>query len=110
MTVNPLAGRVVLLLGAALLVAPACRDASRETIDRETFVETYVQLREAALRTSGGQVTSGERDEVLERLGVSEEDLLRFVEVHGTDVAYMAGVWSEVETRLEPDTVPVTPP
>jgi hypothetical protein len=106
----PRARSVILLAGIALLATLGCRDDTRTSIDRETFVNTYVDLRKAALETPGGRITPERRDEVLERHGVSEADLFRFAEVRGADVAYMASVWNEVEARLEPDTVPGTLP
>jgi hypothetical protein len=96
---------------ALLLVVGACGDAGPETIQRETFVATYVDLRRAALENPARQITPAKRDEVLSRHGVTEEDLYAFVEAHGRDVDYMAGVWSDVEARLHPqDSAQATPP
>lgn len=91
----------VLLVLSALLAA--CGPSDPPTIDRETFVTVYVELREAALRTPGGVIEPAARDEVLARHGLSEQDLVTFAEVHGDNVRYMAGVWREIEARLEPD-------
>jgi hypothetical protein len=99
------------LLLPVLLLAAACGGAEPETIERESFIATYVDLRRAALQNPGAQIGPPQRDEVLARHGVSEEDLLSFVEVHGRDVDYMAGVWGEVEARLHPqDSVPAMQP
>ena len=81
-------------------------------MDRQVFVDTYVDLRTAALANPGGQIRPEQRDSVLARHGVTEDDLVNFAEVHGRNVEYMAEVWGEVENRLmPPETPPVpTPP
>lgn len=79
--------------------APAARE--RETISREVFVETYVDLRLTALRSGREQVDPAAREEVLARQGVTEDDLLTFVEVHGERVHFMNGVWDEIEARID---------
>ena len=76
-------------------------EPSVETIDRETFVATYVDLRSVALSTTGLEVGSAERDSVLELNEVSEDDLLLFVEVHGRDAVLMQDLWNEVEVRIQ---------
>lgn len=92
---------VVWVLAAGVL---ACGDGTPPEpeggVDRQTFVETYVDLRVAALRELR-QLPEGQRREILERHGVTEEGLLEFAEHHGGDAAYMRDVWSEVEARLE---------
>lgn len=80
-------------------------------MNRETFIATYADLRAAALSSRDGRIAPEHREEILEAHGVSEEELLRFVEIHGRDVEYMAEVWGEVEERLagralESDTAP----
>jgi hypothetical protein len=80
-------------------------------IDQETFIASYVDLRSTALRTETGELDDALRAEVLERNGVSEEDLLAFVELHGEDVSLMQDIWDEIESRMDAarptqDTVP----
>lgn len=72
-----------------------------ETISRETFIETYVALREAARESETGEITAEARERVLAEQGLSEDDLLTFVEVHGRRIDFMRDVWTEVEERLE---------
>lgn len=104
-----------LLLLAGLLVVPGCGEGGAEPreegIDRETFVATYVDLRRAAIRDGPDPITPEARDRVLERHGVSSEELLEFVEIHGRDLEYMEAVWDTVEAILgqEPpeDSLPV---
>ena len=109
------------LAAALLLVATpllhGCDDlpASGDVLDRETFIETYVDLRHAALASPDGEIDAAARDSVLALHGVTEEELLAFAEAHGRDVDYVREIWTEVESRLddiqldpeeEPDTAP----
>jgi hypothetical protein len=93
------------LLPVLLLTAFACRggeqDVPADVIDRETFIATYVDLREAVIATPDFRVTEEQRAEILSRHGVDSESLIRFADAHGSDLDYMNEVWTEVETRLE---------
>ena len=84
-------------------------EPSVETVDRETFVATYVDLRSVALGNAGLAISPAERDSVLRLHDVSEDDLLLFVEVHGRDAVLMQDLWNEVEARIQlvlhPDTL-----
>lgn len=71
------------------------------TIDHETFVATYVELRASALRNDPREITDSARARILEEHGTTEDELLMFAEVHGRDVAYMRDLWDEVEGRLD---------
>ncbi len=91
---------------AWLCAAAACgggtsAPVSDDPIDRETFIDAYVELRAAAVGTEGFAVTDEERDRILESHGVDGEELLRFADAHGRDVEFMREVWNEVETRLD---------
>lgn len=88
------------------LVAAACSPdtaapASGTTIDREAFIATYVDLRTTVVRAEAHELSDEDRSAVLSRHGVTEEDLLSFVETHGGNVAFMRQVWDEVEARLD---------
>jgi hypothetical protein len=72
------------------------------TIDKEKFVTTYVQLREAAVQVDSAGLDSA-RAAILRRAGVTQKEMLAFADVHGRDVAFMKDVWDEVERRLEAD-------
>jgi hypothetical protein len=70
-------------------------------IDREVFIETWVDLRLAALRAPGRRISASERERVLREHEVTEEELLAFAEVHGSDIELMKEVWDAVERRFE---------
>lgn len=93
-----------LLCGFLLTAAVfACGgDASEAgTIDHETFVSTYVDLRASALGNDPREITDTARARILGEHGITEDELLMFAEVHGRDVDYMRDLWDEVEVRLD---------
>ena len=98
--------RFALLAALCAAVFTACGDedaAGPEStlISDEVFVSTYVELRATALRHVSRVILDAERDSVLAEAGVTEEELLAFVEFHGSDVAYMRSVWDQVERQLD---------
>jgi hypothetical protein len=95
--------RTVAAIGLLLALASCDSDGSPvagDSIDREAFIATYVELRQAAIASPDFRVTPEQRDEVLARHGVSGEDLVHFADVHGRDLEFMNEVWAEVETRV----------
>ena len=102
---NPIAGRVGM---AALVLATfalgGCGDIfspDRGTIDDDTFVDVYVDLRAAALRSPGQEIPPEERDRILQEHGVEEDELVGFVETHGADIHRMRDIWERVSDRLD---------
>jgi hypothetical protein len=97
--------RYLILLAAALLFGASCTsgDSGREQgtiISREAFIQAYVELRVEALGTPGEEVPLERRDQILENLGLDEEDLLNFVEKRGRDIQFMRRVWEEVDSIM----------
>lgn len=70
------------------------------TISRDVFVGTYVELRAAALHSPDGRVGPDAKAEILESNGVTEADLLQYVDVHGTRLQFMVEVWAEIDDTL----------
>ena len=99
---------------ALLLALASCGGdtgpVASDVIERQTFVDTYVDLRLAAIQAPDFRVPSGERDQILARHGVSAEDLLRFAEAYGRDLELMNEVWSEIEARFQESSGDATPP
>jgi hypothetical protein len=90
----------VALLGLVAACGGGEQAVSGDLVDRETFIATYVDLRNAALLSDDFQVAADQRAEILSRHGVDGEGLVRFAEAHGRDMEFMNAVWSEVEARL----------
>jgi hypothetical protein len=91
------------LVAACTIAFAACDDGTptaETSIDRETFIATYVDLRLSALGTQSGVITDAERARVLEKHSVTEDDLLGFADAWGPDPEAMKGVWEEVQRRL----------
>lgn len=87
-----------------LLATAGCGDdpaAASASVDRETFIATYVDLRLSALGTPTGEITDAERERVLAKHQVTEDDLISFAEAYGSDPATMKDVWEQVRLRLQ---------
>lgn len=98
----------LLLLAMASCASDTAQPAS-DVIDRATFVDTYVDLRLAAVQSPDFRVSAQERDEILARHGIRGEDLIRFAEAYGRDLELMNEVWTEVEERLQNSSADATP-
>jgi hypothetical protein len=86
---------------ALLGCGPESTDPDRPpTISREAFVDAYVALRIAALQDPRQRLEPGEKTRILAQRNLSEEDLLTFAEVHGTDVPFMRDIWQEVDSIM----------
>ncbi len=98
---RPLVTLIALLLGVA---SGACGANTPnevvDTIDRETFIEVYVDLRSVALRKTSRKVNAAERDSLLAMHEVTEEDLRLFLEVYHTEADFMRDLWNDVEARI----------
>jgi hypothetical protein len=108
MSLSPVPNRhaAILLLTVLTVLAAACggdEDLAvvEGVIDRETFIQVYVDLRDAAVRSPDLVVSEASRDEVLARHGVDEESLMAFIDAYGADLDYMNELWAEVEQRVE---------
>jgi hypothetical protein len=91
------AGLVVVLGGAGC----APDEPGVETaVDRETFIATWIDLRQAALASPTGEASAEDVEAILEEHATTAEALEEFARVRGEDAPYMRGVWEEVERRM----------
>lgn len=92
------------LAGGLLCLLFACggerAPEARGTISRDVFVDTYVELRTAALHSPDGRVGPEAKAEILEAKGVTEADLLDYVDAHGARLQFMVEVWAEIDDTL----------
>lgn len=93
-----------LALVIALVAAGCAKEAPTPTgvIDRETFVATYVELRDVAMARPLKVLSDEDKERVLQGHGVTEEQLLAYADAWGGDPDYMIGVWEEVRSRVKP--------
>ncbi|MEX2048181.1 MAG: hypothetical protein WEB90_01240 [Gemmatimonadota bacterium] len=95
--------QIAFALLSFLFLAAACGEGGTTAstlLDREAFIETYVELRLGAIQSSDFTVSTEARDEILRSNGADREALLAFVDAHGRDPEYMTALWTEVDTRL----------
>jgi hypothetical protein len=98
---RPLVHPLRLAAGALLVGCLACGGGGDRAIDRQVFIDTWVDLRIAALQTDSQRLAASDREEILQRHGVTVEDLTRFAETHATDLDFMRDLWNDVELRLD---------
>lgn len=95
-----------LLLALLMLTSAGCgtprpSEVGSGTIDTETFIEAYIALRRAA--AVAGDSASGfeaRKQEILDRHGISGQDLLDFVERRGADLPEMVTIWDSIYQRI----------
>lgn len=95
----------LILVATALVLSFSCasevpESATAEVISRDAFIEAYVALRVEALKSDEQEISLAARDRILTGLGLTDEDLLRFVERRGRDVQFMRRVWEEVDSLM----------
>ncbi|GMR12364.1 MAG: hypothetical protein BMS9Abin29_0553 [Gemmatimonadota bacterium] len=89
----------VVLLGAVVgCSGPSGVEA--DTLDRDTFIAIYVDLRIAAMDNLEQEIHPTERDSILEAYGLTTDDLVAFADSHGRDIRYMTELWAEVEDLI----------
>ena len=74
--------------------------SSVEVQERESFINAYVDLRVSSLNMQTSEIGEAARDSLLAVHDMTEDELLDFVDRHGTDVAFMRDVWNDIETRI----------
>jgi hypothetical protein len=97
-----------LAIGSLLLTTGGCTGETSgpsrgDTISREQFIEAYHELRREGLRSPSMEIGLEARDRILENLGLTEEDLLTFAEVWGSDPEVMQGLWEELDSLMRVD-------
>jgi hypothetical protein len=95
----------LILVATALVLSSSCagevpESATAGVISREAFIEAYVELRVEALKSDDQEIPLEARDRILGGLGLTEEDLLQFVDRRGRDVQFMRRVWEEVDSIM----------
>lgn len=89
-----------------MLVSGCGKTLERPRISRQDYVDAYVDILSATDTTEDEVMASRVAQEILERRGLSEDDLLAYTRFYDDDPEYLANVWMEIEMRLrnpEPD-------
>ena len=69
-------------------------------MERDAFIGAYVDLRARALTAGTTEIEGDIRDSILAVYGVTGEELLEFIDIHGEDVEFMGDLWGEIEGLL----------
>jgi len=91
---------------AVLTVSAGCGDGilgsgQSDAIPRATFQETMVELRLEAYRANDqGVLPEGAHEAILARHGVSVDQMIQFIEVHGRNIPFMDSVWTDVDGHV----------
>ncbi|MGD2123492.1 MAG: hypothetical protein PVJ76_17190 [Gemmatimonadota bacterium] len=75
-------------------------EGDEDTISRDKFIETYVELRKVGLQSRNARITLDQQREILDSLGTTEEELLAFVDRWGTDSQVMMDIWEDVDSII----------
>jgi hypothetical protein len=97
---TPFARAVCLTLA---LLAASCSDAApapTDSVDEDTFVGAFVELRRAAATASTDEAFARERERILDERDVTEARLERFIDEHADDAAYLSEVWERIDRTL----------
>ena len=96
---------LLILAAGTLFTGTGCsQDASppqpEGIIDREAFIQAYMELRAAGVVTPDQSLHPAEADRILAEQGLTDQDLLDFVEAWGRDPVFMENLWTEVDDRM----------
>jgi hypothetical protein len=80
----------IAVASVTLALASCGGDALPETIERDTFVQAYANLRIAAVETDSGRIAFTVRDSILDGFGVTEEDLMTFADGTPSSCSWIA--------------------
>jgi hypothetical protein len=91
-----------LLILTALLLLPACADRGPTTsLSDDEFVSAMVALRQAG-RAAGSNEAAfvAAREEILQSMSITREELEAYVAAHTHDLGHMAEIWERINARL----------
>lgn len=94
-------GPLILVLAAGCGGSGPVGQADAVRLDRETYITVLVELRVAARDAADPAEYHRRKQEILDRHGASDEDMMRFTEAHGGNVRLMAEIWDTVHARVE---------
>jgi hypothetical protein len=91
---------VISILGT-LLFFSACADTiDPPPINREQYVEIYVEILRAIDEEPDSIAASQRAQEILDLRGITQAELLAYAEHYINEPEHLAEVWLEIETRI----------
>jgi hypothetical protein len=102
------------VLGASLalgtlLSIPACSSEERGRLTREEYIEVFVEILLTAEESRDSVAATYATLAILERRGLTEEDLIEFANRYVDDAQALADIWAEIEERLRAPVEPQEP-
>jgi len=91
---------VVSTLSTLLLFATCKETIDPPPISREQYIETYVEIIKAADEEPDSIAAWERAQEILDRRGITQEDLQAYAEHYLEDPDHLAEVWFEIETLI----------
>jgi hypothetical protein len=86
---------------STLLLLSACKDTiDRPPITRQEYVDTYVEIIRASDEEPDSIAASRRAQEILDRRGITQEDLLAYAEHYIDDPEHLAEIWFEIESII----------
>jgi hypothetical protein len=92
-------GLLSVLLVTVAAVCGCARDTDTTGLPQRRFIEVIVELRRAAQDGETAQFAA-RKQQILEKAGVTEEQLRAYVKTHERDLEHMAAVWESINVRL----------
>jgi hypothetical protein len=71
-----------------------------QTIDSDKFIEVYVDLRRASAEGDSTSDFDSKKQEILDKHGLSAQDLLDYIEKNSADLRKMTTIWDTIHQRL----------
>jgi len=100
--------RILLAIGILAWAAAGCGkphpapEARRDVVvlDRNRFADLFIELRRAAIDADSAPDFAERKRAILERYGVTDQDLLDYVERNSGDLGELVATWDSIYRRL----------
>jgi hypothetical protein len=94
------------------LVLFACKEGNpaggKSGLTKNQFIQVYTELRQAQTLSHSAPEFQQRKQQILQKAGITEQDLHQFVNANLDDVTLLADVFDTISNRLSqpPDTAP----
>lgn len=90
----------LLAIIAAGCTGPRPADSGEEPIGVGEFADVYIELRRAAVASDSAAEFEARKAEILERHGLTDADLIGYVERRSDDLKGLAATWDTIYRRI----------